>query len=544
MKKTNTDFCMPNFPKKYAQNIFPCSTYFQFSIQILLFLTFFTAFSQSSFSQTKKQLLAYSLMMPKPENHTFHIELKVSGWAQDTLLFKMPKWMPGYYQLMDYAKSVENISAKDQHGNKLVIEQNNENSWKAIGTKNKAFTVSYDIKTQRQFVANSYLDSTHAYVVTANTFLYVDGFLNTPVTVKVITNQPKQIIATGLENIVGKFNEYSAPNFDILYDSPLLIGDLETLVPFKVKGINHRFIAYKMGTFNREAFTENLEKMVTSAVKIMGDIPYKEYTFIGIGPGRGGIEHLNNTTVSFDGNGLNNPASMMQVMNFLAHEYFHHYNVKRIRPFELGPFDYDKGSRTNLLWISEGLTVYYEYIVIKRAGLMDEKTLLSNLEHNINALENNNGRLYQSLSQASYNTWKDGPFGTQGEEAGKTISYYDKGPVVGLLLDFAIRNASQNEKSLDDVMRLLYWQYYKKLNRGFTDAEFQTACEQIAGASLSKIFEYVNTTKELDYRKYLAFAGLGIKEEIAIDGKRKLSITRLTNLTPLQTQILTSWLGE
>ncbi len=127
---------------------------------------------------------------------------------------------------------------------------------------------------------------------------------------------------------------------------------------------------------------------------------------------------------------------MNRMMNFLAHEYFHHYNVKRIRPSELGPFDYDQGSKTNLLWVSEGLSVYYEYMVVKRAGLADEQTLFGDFEKNINANENNPGRRYQSLAQASYKTWSDGPFGTQGEEAGKSISYYDKGPVVGLLLDF------------------------------------------------------------------------------------------------------------
>ncbi len=215
-------------------------------------------------------------------------------------------------------------------------------------------------------------------------------------------------------------------------------------------------------------FSENLKKIVESAFAIMGDIPYKQYTFIAIGPGRGGIEHLNNTTFGFSGNDLHKPEAMNRMMNFLAHEYFHHYNVKRIRPFELGPFDYDQGSKTNLLWVSEGLSVYYEYMVVRRAGLADEQTLYADFEKNININENNPGRLYQSLAQASYKTWSDGPFGTQGEEKDKSISYYDKGPIVGLLLDFTIRHVTQNKESLDDVMRLLYWKYYKELKRGFT----------------------------------------------------------------------------
>jgi predicted metalloprotease with PDZ domain len=291
---------------------------------------------------------------------------------------------------------------------------------------------------------------------------------------------------------------------------------------------------------------DNLKKVVYAATQIIGDIPYNQYTFIGIGPGQGGIEHLNNTTVSFNGTRLNSSEGALNtMMSFLAHEYFHHYNVKRIRPFELGPFDYDKENKTNLLWVSEGLSVYYEYLIIKRGGIITEQMLYKNFESSINAFENNPGRSYQSLTQASYETWSDGPFGKQGEDANKSISYYDKGPAVGLILDLAIRNATKNVKSLDDVMRLLYWQYYKKLQRGFTDAEFQQACESVAGISLNHEFEYVYTTKELDYNTYLAYAGLkAVIITDAASGKRKFSIQPLEKTDAMQNSILQSWLGN
>lgn len=325
----------------------------------------------------------------------------------------------------------------------------------------------------------------------------------------------------------------------------MLIGNLEELTSFKVHGIEHRFIGYNMGEFDRSQFMDNLKKEVEAAVGIIGDIPYRQYTFIGIGPGQGGIEHLNNTTISFTGKGLNTPEGMNRMMNFLAHEYFHHYNVKRIRPFELGPFDYDKENKTNLLWLSEGISVYYENLIVKRAGLSNEQTLFNDFEKNINANENNQGRLHQSLAQASYETWSDGPFGRQGTDADKSISIYDKGPLVGLLLDFAIRHTTQNKKSLDDVMKLLYWHYYKELNRGFTDAEFQQTCETVAGTSLNSIFEYVYSTKELDYNKYLAYAGLKIDVETNTQtGKRKFMISRIDNMNSEQSAILQAWLGK
>ena len=300
-----------------------------------------------------------------------------------------------------------------------------------------------------------------------------------------------------------------------------------------------------MGAFDRQLFMDNLKKVVESAVALMGDIPYKQYTFIGIGPGRGGIEHLNNTTVTFTGEGLETPEGMAGTMGFLGHEYFHNYNVKRVRPFELGPFDYDRGNKTYLLWVSEGLSVYYEYLVLERAGLMNERQLLDRFAQDITTLENNPGRKHQSLAQASYETWSDGPFGKQGADAGKSISYYVKGPVVGLLLDFAIRHATENSKSLDDVIRYLYNHYYKKLGRGFTDAEFQRSCEEIAGTSLVKFFEYIYTTKDLNYDKYLSYAGLELKEYAGTDkGARKFMLRRKADVTPAQEAVLQDWLAR
>ena len=526
---------MKYFPLVYKQRN-PLSTYF------LLLLIACVTINNSAIAQTAKPVLYYTVSMPYPSSHYYHVELFSSGWSEGTVDFKMPKWMPGYYQIMNYAKAVEHFSAKDNNNN-VPVKNINDNTWQIAVTKNKPFNISYDVKADRQFVANSYLDSTRGYIIPNGLFVYIDGHLNTPVSVKILTNKNWSKIATGLEPVAGKLNEFTAPGFDILYDCPILMGNLEELPSFKVNGIEHRFIGYKLGDFDRIQFMANLKKVIEAAVAVIGDIPYKQYTFIGIGPGQGGIEHLNNTTVSFNGKGLNTADGMNRTMNFLAHEYFHHYNVKRIRPFELGPFNYDKENKTNLLWVSEGLSVYYEYLIVKRAGLISEQSLFNNFESSINAFENNPGRLYQSLTQASYETWSDGPFGKQGEDAKKSISYYDKGPVVGLILDFAIRHATQNKKSLDDVMRLLYWQYYKTLQRGFTDAEFQQACESLAGISLAHEFEYVYTTKELYYNTYLAYAGLKIDVQAGPEkDKRKFFIQPIEKPDELQSAILQSWL--
>ncbi len=515
-------------------------------VVVCLFMVFTSLTSYGEgYESERSPLLHYTVSMPDPANHLFHVVLDCKDLKGDTIDFKMPQWMPGYYQIMDYGRTVENFTAAGINGREIPVIKNNKNNWRVIPGNITTFRITYDIYADIKFVANSYLDTTHGYLVPAATFMYIGGFTDTPVSLKVIPFKNWNNLATGLDRVEGRINEFIAPDFDRLYDCPILAGNLDEFPSFAINGIEHRFIAYNPDTFNRESFMTDLEKAVTAAVKLMGDIPYRQYTFIGIGPGRGGIEHLNNTTVSFSGKDLDKPEARNRMLKFLTHEYFHNYNVKRIRPYELGPFDYDTENRTNLLWFSEGITVYYEYLIVRRAGLISDDELLASIESDINTSENDSGRHYQSLSQASYNTWSDGPFGDRSGGPDQTISYYEKGPVIGLILDLAIRHATQNSKSLDDVMRFLYGHYYKTMRRGFTDAEFQQACEDMAGTSLSREFEYVYTTRALEYAKYLSYAGLKVFEETdGNTGMSKLKIVKMDQMNPLQSAIFQSWTGN
>ena len=458
----------------------------------------------------QKASLAYIVKMENPEWHFFQVQLSCKNLKKAFIDFKMPAWTPGYYQKMDYAKNVQKFKATDETGKELKTEKLAVNTWRIFSNNANAFNISYDVKTERSFVATSYVDDNRAYILPAGVFLYVDKMIKNPVQVTVIPDNKWNHVATGLDSLPGKKFTYSAPDFDILYDCPILVGNLEELTPFKVRGITHRFIGFKLGDFDKKQFMLDLKKMIEAAVNIIGHIPYKSYTFIAMGPGQGGIEHLNNTTFGFNGTNLNKRENYIRTLHFLAHEYFHHYNVKRIRPIELGPFDYDKGNRTKMLWVSEGLSVYYEYLIVKRADISTDAELFNAFRGNMIAFENKPGRLYQTLEQASYETWSDGPFGRTGDEVNKTISYYDKGPAVGLLFDFKIRHLTKDQKSLDDVMRFLYKEYYQKKKRGFTEEELRKAFETVAGSSLAVEFEYITTTKELDYPTYFNYAGLNI----------------------------------
>lgn len=470
----------------------------------LILLQCFTTFAQTT------EPVRFKVTMPNPENHTFHVQMECKVGQHETARLKMPAWSPGYYQIMDFESFVSNFQVSDEAGKKLSWDKKGKNEWHVEKGKAAELKVEYDVLTTREFVGTSFLDKEHAYIVPAGVCLYLENEIKRSAEISIVPFETWKNVATGLDLIPGKAFTYSAPDFDVLYDSPMLMGNLEELPPFEVKGIPHYFIGYKIGTFDRVKFMAELKKMVEVASGTIGDIPYKHYTFLGIGPGRGGIEHLNSTAVSFDGKELSTRSGNLRMLSFLTHEYFHHYNVKRIRPIELGPFNYDKGSKTNMLWVSEGITVYYEYPILNRAGLMTTDEMLKAFKSLIVSLETQPGRLYQSLAQASAETWSDGPSGRVNDEFNKTISYYIKGPIVGLLLDFKIRHETGNKKSLDDVMRALYQEFYLKQQRGFTESEFRKVCERIAGASLDEIFHYVYTTKELNYEKYFGYAGLNI----------------------------------
>ena len=246
----------------------------------------------------------------------------------------------------------------------------------------------------------------------------------------------------------------------------------------------------------------------------------------------GGLEHANSMAVYARGDFYAGEDSDRNAgwMNFITHEFFHLYNVKSIRPAGLWPIDYDKENYTDMLWVSEGFTVYYEYIIMNRAGFLSRDDVLNYLGNTIRTYESIPGSEYQSATASSFDTWINF-FSRSSNALNATISYYDKGCALGMILDLAIRQETGNEKSLDDVMRKLYYKYYKDLQRGFTEDEFRAECESIAGTSLDEIFNvYVSTTGDIDYNKYLDYAGLHIDlDEEVLDGSYIGAETRNVN---------------
>jgi len=453
--------------------------------------------------------IEYTVSMENPNNHYYHISLTYSGLKENSVELKLPAWTPGYYMIMDYAKYVIEFKATDDSGKDLKWKKTSKNRWKIDTEKTKVIKVSYDVFAFRTSVADSFLDDGRGFISPTGIFMYPAGHKDYPVTVTIFPYEKFTKISTGLDPVPDRQNTFYASDFDVLYDCPILAGTQEILT-FETGGIPYTIAAENLGKIDRSKLTEDLKKIVETATSIIGEVPYRHYTFIMMNRGMGGLEHTNSMAVFTNRMDFNSPEISDGYLSFIAHEFFHLYNVKTIRPVKLGPFDYDEENYTDMLWLSEGGTVYYEDLILNRAGFYSRDEILKELKSSITNYENIPGHLFQSVAQSSYDSWM--LFFNRSENAANTtISYYDKGCAITMLLDLKIRYESGNKKSLDDVMRTLYQVYYKEKKRGFTDKEFRDVCEKVAGASLAEIFEvYIPTVRDIDYAKYLGYAGLSI----------------------------------
>ncbi len=453
--------------------------------------------------------LRYTLSMPEPHTHYFQVEAELSGVKQKYVDFTMPVWAPGSYLVREFAKNVEGFEAKDKNGKSLRSEKIDKNTWRVYTDKSNLVRASYNVYAFEMSVRTSFLDASHGYVNGTSMFMYPEGYQNLSGTLHVKPYKEWSKISTGLKS-TGNFT-YTFPNYDILVDSPLEIGNHE-IYTFTAAGVPHEVAMYGEGNFNKEQLIQDMKRVVEESISIIGELPVDRYVFIvhNLQRGGGGLEHLNSTTLQTSRWNYSTEAGYNGFLSLVAHEYFHLWNVKRLRPITLGPFDYNKENYTNLLWVSEGITSYYDDLIVERAGFTSPQRYLDIVAGTINSVENTPGNRIQTVAESSFDAWIK--YYRRNENSNNAeVSYYTKGGVLGQLLNMLILNETKGEKSLDDVMKYMYNRYYKKLNRGYTEAEFKEVLEVISGTNMDAFFkDYVNGTQTPDYNKYFEAAGLNL----------------------------------
>jgi predicted metalloprotease with PDZ domain len=454
----------------------------------------------------------YWVAMSQPENHLFEVTLHLVDYPSSILDLKMPVWTPGSYLVREYAKNLQDFAAFT--GQKpLPWHKISKNHWQIEKGAISEVTVRYRVFANELSVRTNHLDATHGYFNGAALFLRIPGWEELPIYVTIVPPNSEWQVTTGLPTIAEEANTFLAVDFDTLVDSPFEIGS-HKLFHFQVLDKPHELAIWGKGNFHLQQMVSDFQKVIEVEAKIFGGLPYERFVFLLhlFNQAYGGLEHKNSCSLIYHRFGFRNQDKYERFIQLVAHEFFHLWNVKRIRPKALEVFDYDQESYTPSLWFCEGTTSYYDLVIPLRAGIYDVKSYLNHLNQEITKYLKTPGRKVQPLSESSFDAWIK-LYRPDANSGNSQISYYLKGEMVSLLLDLLIRDLHHNQLSLDDVM-ITMWEKFGKAEIGYTPEQLRAVIESVAGIDLSDFFKsYIDGLDDLPFNQYLQPFGLQLIEE-------------------------------
>lgn len=459
----------------------------------------------------------YSLRMTKPQNHYFQVEMKVDGLKQKSALLKLPVWAPGSYLVREFSKNVNQVKAVDANGKELQVIKISKNAWEVLLDGATSFSVNYEVYAFELSVRTSFLDDTHGFVSGSGVFMYVDGHKDESGKLAIYPNSAFKKVTTALDieetdKVYDGAASYTFANYDQLVDCPIEIGN-QLIFEFYAANVKHTVAMYGDANYEVEKLKKDMTKIIEEETKVFGVNPNNNYVFIihNVPSGDGGLEHCNSTVLSVD-RWTYDETDYLSFLNLVAHEYFHLWNVKRIRPIELGPFDYDHEVYTSMLWVMEGFTSYYDELIMLRCGFYTQDEFLKKFQSSINYVEGSVGSRVQPVAHASFDAWIKA-YRPNENSGNTTMTYYSRGSVLGAVFDAMIISKSNGKKCLDDFMKDLYQTYYLGKNRGFTELEFRGMLETHTGQNLNSFYKnYIDGTEIIPYSTYFIPLGLEIKD--------------------------------
>jgi predicted metalloprotease with PDZ domain len=453
--------------------------------------------------------LAYQIAMPQPQTHLFEVSLNVSNWHHEVLNIKMPVWTPGSYLVREYARQLQDFVALTSSGEKLTVAKIAKNHWQIQTNGHHEIAIGYRMFANELTVRTNHLDATHGYFNPAALCFYIPGYEYCPIEIKIVPAHPDWQITTPLPEISPQ--TFLANDFDTLVDSPFEIG-YQQVYDFTVLDKSHQLVVWGEGNFDPQIAIADIKKIVEVEAKIFGGLPYEQYIFLlHLSPsGGGGLEHKNCCSLLYPRFGFQGGEKHNRFMQLVAHEFFHLWNVKRIRPAALEKFDYEGENYTPSLWFSEGTTSYYDLVIPRRAEIYDEQEFLAELSKEITRYLMTPGRLVQPLSESSFDAWIK-LYRPDPNSSNSQMSYYLKGEMVTLLLDLLIRDRTEGAKSFDDVL-VAMWEHFGKAEIGFTETQLKHIIESIAGEDLTEFYDrYIHGIAELPFNDYLYPFGLELQ---------------------------------
>jgi predicted metalloprotease with PDZ domain len=441
-------------------------------------------------------------------NHYVDVESEFPTNGAAELEVFMAVWTPGSYLIREYAKNIDAVEAKDQAGNALRVERTRKNRWKVHTGGADRITLRYPIYAREMSVRTNFVDSSFALLNGAATFLSPVGQNDKGHLVQIELPLGWAQALSGLTVATGEDPvTFYAPDYDTLVDCPIIAGNPDVF-EFEVEGKKHYIVNTPPSDhWDGPRSVADVRRIVEHYARMWRGLPYDKYLFLNmLVEAGGGLEHKNSTVLMASALTTRNEARYRRWLGLVSHEYFHVWNVKRLRPVELGPFDYENENYTQGLWVAEGFTSYYDDLALHRAGLMTQTQYLNAISGTIASLHDKPGRLVQPVAESSYDAWIKS-YRPNENSPNTGISYYTKGAVIGFLADARIRKATNDERSLDDVMRLAYQRYGGE--RGFTAKEFSDCVRELAGSAVADWMDRAATsTEDFDYAEELAHYGL------------------------------------
>ncbi len=441
------------------------------------------------------------ILTPVPQERCFAVEIRIYHWEEGEISLKMPVWTPGSYLVREFSRLVQGFRATDGEGVTLSWRKVSKNEWRVQSAP--IVLVNYLVYANDLTVRTNHLDFTHGYCNGAATFMYIPGREAESTELEIVLPSKDWRIATAL--LPYKDRHYLVPDYHTLVDSPIEVG-IHQRLDFTVQERVHSFVVWGNGNYELDRIVADTSKIIDVTAKLWGNLPYDRYLFLlHLSPiGNGGLEHQNCCSLNYHPLKLKREG-YFRFMNLVAHEFFHTWNVKRLVPQDLLKIDYDRENYTTLLWFAEGVTSYYDQIIPLRAGIYDQKHLFKIISDNITRYFHTPGRLEQTLSDASFDTWIK-LYRPDANSENVQISYYLKGDLVAMLLDLQLR--SQSGSSLDQLLRLAWLEHQ---DGGYNEADILALVEKLGGRNLVQWLNLMlYTTAELDFNYCFAPFGLQV----------------------------------
>jgi predicted metalloprotease with PDZ domain len=466
--------------------------------------------------------LRYTVVPERPESHLYRVTCTVAQPDPSGQAFALPAWIPGSYLIRDFARHVVSIRAESR-GKPVAIEKTDKQSWRAQACAG-ALTVTCEVYARDLSVRGAYLDPRHAFFNGACLLLRPRDLENSACELEIVrprgASYRRWTVATAMERAgaePGGFGSYAAADYDELIDHPVLMGEL-ALARFRACGVPHEVAIAGRHRADMRRLARDLERLCGHHIRFFGEpAPMKRYLFLvtALGEGYGGLEHRASTALVCSREDLPSRGEAhagdryRTFLGLASHEYFHTWNVKRIKPAAFTPYDLDREAYTGLLWAFEGVTSYYDDLALVRCGLVGKKEYLELLGRAITTYLRAPGRARQTLSEASFDAWIK-YYRPDENSPNATVSYYGKGSLVALCLDLTIRARTRGKKSLDDVMRAL-WRHHGIPGTGVEEDGVERIAEEVTGLKLQQVFDaWLRSTRELPLRALLADHGVAM----------------------------------